>query len=69
MTVKIGIIDYGMGNQGSIVTTSMSMDYKVSLARKPVQVKKRFNHFARVGAFPEAMKNLKKVDLPISCNN
>ncbi len=61
MTIKISIIDYGMGNQGSIVNTLRSMDYKVSLARKPVQVKdKDLIILPGVGAFPEAMKNLKK---------
>ena len=61
MTVKIGIIDYGMGNQGSIVNTLRSMDYKVSLARKPVQVKdKDLIILPGVGAFSRSNEKLEE---------
>ena len=61
MIVKIAVIDYGMGNQGSIVNALRLMDYKVSLVKGPEQINdKDLIVLPGVGAFPQAMENLNK---------
>lgn len=61
MKIDIGVIDYGMGNQGSLVNSLRSMGYRVSVARKPSQLKgKDLIMLPGVGAFPKAMQNLNK---------
>ena len=66
MMVKIAVIDYGMGNQGSIVNALRSMDYKVS-REIPEQINdKDLIVLPGVGAFPQAMENLNKVSLQIT---
>ena len=39
MNIDVGIIDYGMGNQGSIVNFLRSINYRVSVAKGPDQLK------------------------------
>ena len=59
MNIDVGIIDYGMGNQGSIVNSLRSINYRVSVAKGPDQLKdKDVIILPGVGAFPLAMKNL-----------
>ena len=73
MIVKIAVIDYGMGNQGSIVNALRLMDYKVSLVKGPEQINdKDLIVLPGVGAFPQAMENLNKsgfTDYLLQLNN
>ncbi|MBK93423.1 MAG: imidazole glycerol phosphate synthase subunit HisH [Rickettsiales bacterium] len=73
MIVKIAVIDYGMGNQGSIVNALRLMDYKVSLVKRPEQINdKDLIVLPGVGAFPQAMENLNKsgfTDYLLQLNN
>ena len=62
--VKIGIINYGMGNIGSVQNALTSLNSESGIINSPEDFKK-FNAFIMpgVGAFPAAMKNLKKLNL------
>jgi len=59
--IHLSVIDYGMGNQGSLVNCLRSMNYRVSIAKHPKELDKSdITVLPGVGAFPEAMKNLNK---------
>lgn len=61
---KIIIIDYGIGNVQSVANALARLDYDftISCRRREIQTASSFI-LAGVGAFAEAMKNLKKLDL------
>jgi len=61
---KIGIINYGMGNIGSVQNALTFLNSESGIIDSPDDFKK-FNAFIMpgVGAFPAAMKNLKKLNL------
>lgn len=61
MPVSIAIVDYGMGNQASVVNTLRSLGYRVKLADSPAGLDdSQLLVLPGVGAFPAAMKALKE---------
>jgi glutamine amidotransferase len=60
----ISIVDYGMGNLRSVQKTVQKLGYKAPLIDKPEEVQKtRLLIVPGVGAFDQAVKNLKKKQL------
>lgn len=60
MPVSIAIVDYGMGNQASVVHTLRSLGYRVWLAASPEALEDaELLVLPGVGAFPAAMQALK----------
>lgn len=61
MAVSIAIVDYGMGNQASVVHTLRSLGYRVKLARNPEGLDDaQLLVLPGVGAYPAAMRALKE---------
>ena len=64
MEPKISIIDYGMGNIYSIKCALKEVGLKSILTNSAKEIKKtQAIILPGVGAFPEAMKRLKKIKL------
>jgi len=64
MNVKVGVIDYGMGNLHSVAKALSLQGGRVFVSDKPSQLKKSdLLVLPGVGAFGAAMKNLKKKGL------
>ena len=62
---KVGIIDYGAGNLGSIYNAFNYLNAKTEIISDPIDLKK-FSHLILpgVGSFGELSNNLKKKDWP-----
>tara|TARA_Y100000310_G_C20388633_1_gene671674 strand:- start:22 stop:642 length:621 start_codon:yes stop_codon:yes gene_type:complete len=64
MNNKIVIIDYGVGNISSVANALTFLGYDFVISNKKQDIEKGSSFIlAGVGAFDEAMKNLKKLDL------
>ncbi|MBK78263.1 MAG: imidazole glycerol phosphate synthase subunit HisH [Flavobacteriaceae bacterium] len=61
INIKVGIIDYDLGNQDSLFYVLKSLGFRVLLSNKPkTLLKMDLIILPGVGAFPKAMKSLKK---------
>ena len=67
---KVGIIDYGAGNLGSIFNAIQYLDSKVEILVSPLNLKK-YSHLILpgVGSFGRLANNLKKKDWPGEINS
>lgn len=64
--IKVGIIDYDMGNQQSLVNTLNYLGASVSISKEPKELNKsELLILPGVGAFPKGISNLKKYKLDI----
>lgn len=62
--MKIGIIDYGIGNLGSIHSAFKFYDYDVDLVKTPEKIRDSdILVLAGVGNFPTSISRLKELDL------
>lgn len=62
--LRVGIVDYGVGNLGSIERTLRSLGYRCSVSSQPnVLVEMDLILLPGVGAFPAAMHSLNENDL------
>lgn len=63
-TKKIGIVDYGMGNLGSVINCLNLLDCKSQIVSNKLDIKKvDILILPGVGSFNEALKNLKKYSI------
>ncbi len=70
MSVKITIIDYGLGNLFSVVEACKYWGYDTHITNYPEEVEKaEYVILPGVGAFADAMCNLKKTHLDKAVNN
>lgn len=64
MTTKVLIIDYKVGNHQSIANALKFLGYEFSVSSDKKEIEKASSYILPgVGAFDEAMKNLKELDL------
>ena len=54
------IINYSIGNFGSLIGTFENLNYNIKVSNQKRIRKFGSNNITRVGTFPEAMENLKK---------